>query len=353
MNISPVFDRPDNIPLSETELVWHTRELPNTTVNPVIARQFSDEVLGGLCRPAKAIPATWLYDVKGSALFEEISAQPEYYLRRAETTILQANLPTVREIAGCGASIIEMGCNPGFNSGSNSCSNTAMLLDALQASSYAPINICPEVLDASVNALRQRFPDMSFLPQHADFRMPMSLPAAFSGQGRRLAFLPGSTIGSLMPLESVVCMQRIRQLLGTDGLLLLGQDTTRAPDALLPAYDDAMGASAAFNRNLLTRINRELEGSFDLSKFRHEARFNHRLGRVEMHLVSGQSQWVEVSDRAVHFETGESIHTQNSYKYSVDEFLALSQSAGWSSLHVWVDHDSRFAVHLLSAGTRH
>jgi L-histidine N-alpha-methyltransferase len=353
MNASPVFARPDS-PASQlpgdSEFVWHTRELPNTAINPVIARRFSDEVLGGLCRPAKSIPATWLYDAQGSALFQALSARPEYYLGRAETSILQQHLQYVREYAGDSTCVIEIGSGAGND-------KTAMLLDALQPASYVPIDISSEALDASVDALRKRFQAIEYQPQHADFRMPMNLPIALTEQGRhasrRIAFMPGSTIGSLLPLESVVCMQRIRQMVGTDGLLLIGQDTTRTPSVLLPAHDDAKGIAAAFNRNLLTRINRELEGTFDLAKFRHEARFNHRLGRVEMHLVSGQSQWVEVSDRAVHFEAGESIQTENAYKYSVEEFLALSQSAGWTSLQVWADRDSRFAVHLLSAGTRH
>ncbi|MDB5814693.1 MAG: dimethylhistidine N-methyltransferase [Rhodocyclales bacterium] len=348
MNVSPMIAGPQSastLPHGESEFVWHTRELPNTTINPVIARQFSDEVLGGLCRPAKSVPSTWLYDAQGLTLFNHITRQPEYYLCRNEITLLQNCLPSVRDIAGRTSSVIEIGSGSG--------DKTAMLLAALEPLSYVPIDISSQVLDASVNALRARFPAMDLLPQHADFRMPMTLPAGLSDQGRRVAFFPGSTIGNLMPLESVVCMQRIRQLLGDDGLLLIGQDTTRIPSILLPAYDDARGITAAFNRNLLTRINRELEGTFDLSKFRHEARFNHRLGRVEMHLISSESQWVEVSDRAVHFEAGESIHTENSYKYSVEEFLALSQSAGWTSLHGWVDRDSRFAIHLLSAGMRH
>ncbi len=282
MNASPVFARPDS-PASQlpgdSEFVWHTRELPDTAINPVIARRFSDEVLGGLCRPAKAIPATWLYDAQGSALFQALSARPEYYLGRAETSILQQHLQHVREYAGDSTCVIEIGSGAGND-------KTAMLLDALQPTSYVPIDISSESLDASVDALRQRFQAIEYLPQHADFRMPMNLPAALSDSGRRMAFAPDSTIGSLLPLESVVCMQRIRQMVGTDGLLLVGHDTTRTPSVLLPAHDDAKGIAAAFNRNLLTRINRELEGTFDPAKFRHEARFNHRLGRVEMHLVS-------------------------------------------------------------------
>ena len=345
MQASPVFSRPDSSitqGLADSEFVWHTRELPGTETNPVIARRFSDEVLVGLCQTAKEISPIWRYDEAGAALAEEVSARPEYYLARKEADILKMNRPLLREVLCHASGVIEIG------NGRNT--TTSLLLDAMdQPSSYVPINISSAVLQQSVSIMRNCFPEMECLPHHADYRMPMTLPANAGERGQLVAYCPGSSIASLMPLESVVCMQRIRQLLGPDGVLIIGQDTTRIPNVLLPAYDDAGGVSAAFNRNVLARINNELAGSFDLALFHHEARFNHRLGRIETHLISTASQWVEISDRAVHFEAGESIHTGNAYKYPAEEFLALAQSAGWNSLHTWTDRDSRFAVHVLSA----
>lgn len=333
-----------NQEIGEGQFVWHTRELPQSPADSLMAGRFADEVLPGLCQETKSIPSIWRYDAPGLALTEALHARPEYYLARKEAEILRLNRPLLREVLCHASGVIEIA--------NGRSTTTSLLLDAMdRPSAYVPINISAEALQQSVSIVRNCFGEVECLPQHADYRQPLSLPATPDHE-RLVAFCSGSSIASLMPLESVVCLQRIRQMLGTDGVLIVGQDITRRPDVLLPAYDDAQGAMAALNRNILARINRELDASFDVESFRHEARFNHRLGRVETHLVSTASQWVEVSDRAIHIKAGEAIHTDNAYKYEADEFLALAQGAGWNKLHTWIDHDMRYAVHVLHA-TRH
>jgi L-histidine Nalpha-methyltransferase len=327
---------------NDSEFVWHTRALPDQVPHPLVARRFSDEVLLGLCQENKSISSVWGYDAAGLVLADAVAASPEHYLSRAEANILRANRPLLRELLCRSNGVVEIT--------NGRCATSSLLLSAMdRPACYAAVNISPEVLERSANIIRSSFPEIVCRSQLADIRQPMSLSDPTDDYASLVAYFPGSSIASMMPLESVMCMQRIRQLLGQEGLLVVAQDTSRTPDVVLPAYDDASGACAAFNRNILTRINRELGGSFDPASFRHEARFNHRLGRVETHLVSGVSQWVEVSDRAIHFEMGESIHTGNAYKYAVDDFLALAQSAGWNNLHTWTDRDSCFAVHVLSA----
>jgi L-histidine N-alpha-methyltransferase len=347
MQASPAF--PDNAAASGHDIQsaangfpWHAHEQPGGDIHTVIAGRFQDEAVLGLCQPDKTIASIWRFDAEGLALSEKLAAQPEYHLARLEDSILRLNRPLLREILCNAKGIVEIG-----NGRSTS---TAFLLGTMdRPSHYVPINISPEVLDQSVAALRHSFTGLESTPLHADHRMPMSFPAHIAAESPRVAFCPRSSIASLMPLESVVCMQRIRQLVGPDGLLIVGQDTTRDPSVLLPAYDDARGVYAAFNLNVLRRLNRELACTFDVLQFRHEARYNHRLQRVETHLVSTTSQWVEVSDRVVHFEAGESIHSGNAYKYTAEEFRAVAASAGWHSLHTWSDRNSRYSVHVLSA----
>ncbi|HEX5125220.1 MAG TPA: L-histidine N(alpha)-methyltransferase [Rhodocyclaceae bacterium] len=311
---------------------------------PDFQAQFFEDVVTGLRRPHKSISSTWLYDEYGSELFEKITQLPEYYLTRVETAILARCVPVLRNAVGSNATLVEIG--------SGSSRKTPLVLGALdRPRNYVPIDVSAEFLDASVDRLQHDFPGVRFFPMVADFTRAMSLPRAvrYSVNSRkRLGFFPGSTIGNLTPYEAITCLKRLRQLLGSDSLLVVGTDTTRNPTRLIPAYDDVQGVTAEFNLNLLNRINRELAGTFDLRLFRHEARFDPCHGRVEMHLVSTKNQWAEVSGRPFRLQAGESIHTENSYKYSVNDFRVLARSAGWANLNTWTDSESLFAVHLFA-----
>ena len=274
---------------------------------------FEHDVMLGLTLRQKAIPATWLYDHRGRELFEQITQLDEYYPSRNETRILERCVGQIAEAAGPRSIVIELG--------SGSSRKTRLLLAALDApQAYLPIDISQQFLAESVA------------------RLP---------SGRRIAFLLGSTIGHFSPDEAIGLLARIGQAVGRDALLIVGSDTTQDPAVLLPAYDDRDGVTAAFNLNLLTRINRELGADFSLTAFRHEARFNPERQRVEMHLVSNYTQRVTVCGHPFQFAMGESIHTENSYKYGLLKFQHLAARAGWSHRQLWMDGQSRFAVHVL------
>ncbi len=301
---------------------------------------FGREVLAGLAQRQKRIPCTWLYDRRGSELFEQITALPEYYPARTETLILQQCAAQIAQAAGPHAGVLERG--------SGSSRKTPLLLAALdRPAAYAPVDISASVLDPAVRALRVRFPALPMRPQVADFTQLSQWPLSMAGGGRRVVFFPGSTIGNFTPDAAVALLDRIGRVAGPGALLVVGADPTNDPAVLLPAYDDAAGVTAAFNRNLLVRINRELDGDFAPSAFRHVARFNAAEQRVEMHLMSEYTQRVSVLGHEFRFAMGETIHTENSYKYSLVRFRALALRAGWSQLQLWTDGASRFAVHVL------
>jgi L-histidine Nalpha-methyltransferase len=323
-----------------------------TAIQPMTLRDeraehddFARDVLAGLSQPRKSIPCTWLYDHRGSELFEEITQLAEYYPTRTERLILERCAAQIAQAAGPGATVVELG--------SGSSRKTPILLGALQApAAYLPIDISAQFLDESVRALQAQFPRLPMHPVVADFTQINSLPelARVAGGGRRVVFFPGSTIGNFMPDDAVRLLDRIGQAVGPDALMVVGADPTHDPAVLVPAYDDARGVTAAFNKNLLVRINRELGGNFSLSAFRHEARFNAEHQRVEMHLVSQYTQRVTVLGRAFMFAAGETIHTENSYKYGLVKFQAMARRAGWAHRQFWVDGQSRFAVHVLERG---
>jgi len=311
-----------------------------------IAPSFERDVMLGLLRQQKAIPATWLYDRHGSELFEQITQLDEYYPSRNETRILERCAVQIAEAAGPRSIVIELG--------SGSSRKTRLLLAALDApQAYLPIDISEQFLAESVAQLPSMFAGLRVLPIAADFTCLDSLPelalldAGGGDQGRRIVFFPGSTIGNFTPDEAVALLTRIGHAVGPDALLIVGADTTQDPAVLIPAYDDRDGVTAAFNKNLLTRINRELGADFSLTAFRHEARFNAEQQRVEMHLVSNYTQRVTVCGHPFQFAMGESIHTENSYKYSLLRFQHLAARAGWSHRQLWMDGQSRFAVHVL------
>ena len=306
---------------------------------------FARDVLAGLSQPNKNIPCTWLYDHRGSQRFEEITQLDEYYPTRTERLILERCAAQIAQAAGPGATVVELG--------SGSSRKTPILLGALQApAAYLPIDISAHFLNQSVRVLQAHFPRLPIHPVVADFTQISSLPelARAPSGGRRMVFFPGSTIGNFAPDEAVALLGRIGQAVGPDALMVVGADPTHDPAVLIPAYDDKRGVTAAFNKNLLVRINRELQGNFSLSAFRHEARWHAEHQRVEMHLVSQYTQRATVLGRPFIFAAGESIHTENSYKYGLVKFQAIARRAGWAHRQFWVDGQSRFAVHVLERG---
>jgi L-histidine N-alpha-methyltransferase len=318
-----------------------------TATPPRPVPNFEHDVLNGLAQRRKSIPSMWLYDHRGSELFEAITRLDEYDLTRREMQLLEQCAPQIAEEAGPGATLIELG--------SGSSRKTSLLLDALDAPrAYLPIDISGQFLGESVAALRQRHAGLRILPVVADFTRLDSLPELTllddegGVRGRRVVFFPGSTLGNFTPDAAVALLRRIAQAVGPDALLVVGADSTRDPALLIPAYDDRLGVTAAFNLNLLRRINRELDANFSLDAFRHEARFDAEQRRVEMHLVSLYTQRVTVRGRPFMFAMGESIHTENSYKYSLPRFQQLAAQAGWALCQRWVDGQSRFAIHVLA-----
>ena len=311
---------------------------------PELGSAFARDVLAGLSLRHKSIPCTWLYDHRGSGLFEQITRLPEYYPTRNETWLLERCAGEIAALAGPGASVIELG--------SGSSRKTPLLLAALDnPACYLPVDISAQFLAESVAALRQRFPALPIVPTVADFTRLGPLDE-LPPDGRRLVFFPGSTIGNFMPEAAVALLERIGAAVGPGALMVVGADANHDPAVLVPAYDDAQGVTAAFNKNLLLRINRELGGDFSTSAFRHEARYEPSQQRVEMHLVSEYSQRVSVLGRSFRFALGESIHTENSYKYGVARFRALAQRAGWAHRQLWMDGQSRFALHVLERQPR-
>lgn len=301
---------------------------------------FHSDVITGLSQNQKTLPCRWLYDQRGSELFEEITELPEYYPTRTEIGIFRAQLPAMAKAIGSGAHVVEFGAGAG--------TKTRLLLDALNTPrSYLAIDISADFLKSSIAALAGDYPEIEVIPVVGDFMDCATLSATELPAGNRLAFFPGSTIGNLLDEEIVAFLGAVREMLGKDGRFLIGFDLVKAEDVLVPAYDDAAGVTAAFNLNLLTRINRELDGSFDLDAFAHEARWNDSAGRIEMHLVSKTDQAVQVNGDRFEFKKGETIHTENSRKFQMENFKELAATAGWSLKQTWHDDKGYFAVALM------
>lgn len=308
-------------------------------LSPAFDPAFAHDVLVGLSLRQKSIPCTWLYDRTGSELFARITQLPEYYPTCTETLILRHSAAAIAELAGASVCLVELG--------SGSSAKTPLLLAALDApASYVPVDISAEFLDASVRALQAQFPALPMHPLVADFTRLRALPAQAAAGARRAIFFPGSTIGNLAPGGAMDLLRRVARLAGPGGMLILGADATQDPSLLLPAYDDPQGVTAAFNLNLLVRMNRELDADFDVAGFRHAARFDTRQRRVEMHLVSRRGQWVRVAGQRFHFAQGESIHTESSYKHGPLRIQAMAAGAGWTQRQMWTDAHARFGVHV-------
>ncbi|PWG64837.1 L-histidine N(alpha)-methyltransferase [Spiribacter halobius] len=301
---------------------------------------FRRDVLEGLARSPKRIPSAWLYDQRGSELFEEITRLPEYYPTRTELAILDGNMEEIAEAIGPEALVVELG--------SGSSRKTGPLLAALsRPAGYVPVDISEEYLHEAARSLQGAFPELTVQPVVADFTADFGLPDGLPAHRRRAGFFPGSTLGNLDDEAAGALLARCRRLLGADGCLVLGLDLDKPASVLIPAYDDAAGVTAEFNRNLLRRINRELGGDFDPEAFRHEARYADDPPRVEMHLIAERPQTVTVAGERFRFEAGESLHTETSHKYTRDGFAALAAAGGWDCERWWTDADGWFAVVLL------
>lgn len=301
---------------------------------------FRQDVLAGLCARPRAIPARWFYDRRGSELFEAITALAEYYPTRAETAILAHIGPELAALTGQGRAVIEFG--------SGSSAKTPLLLRAVAPSAYVPVDISGAFLRQSARALAADFPELPVLPVEADFTRPLRLPDAVAVTPK-LGFFPGSTIGNLAPFEAVDLLRSMRGSLGEGAQLLIGMDRVKEPAVLIAAYDDAAGVTAAFNLNLLARINRELDATLPLDAFRHEARWNDVAARIEMHLVATRDIAFNVAGEAFAMTGGESIHSENSHKYGARDARLLLAGGGWTPLAEWTDPDELFAVLLAEA----
>ncbi len=305
------------------------------------AEDFLAEALAGLAEPRKSLSPKWLYDARGSALYELICELPEYYPMRTELRILERNAEHIADAVGSRALVFEFGAGSGRK--------TERLLSALHAPvAYLPVDISREALLRTAAAIAARFPAVEVRPVAGDFMNGVVLPHEGLDAARRLAFFPGSTIGNFDPPDAVALLRRMGREAGRGGALLIGVDAPKDRAALERAYDDAEGVTAAFNLNLLARMNRELGADFLLSAFRHRAVWNERLSRVEMHLVSQRDQAVHVAGRLIGFRAGESIHTESAYKWEPRAFDALAAIAGWRHVRSWTDERAWFSVRLYS-----
>ena len=299
---------------------------------------FRQETLAGLRQRPRRIPPKFFYDERGSRLFDAITATAEYYPTRSEMEILETRAGEIAERIGTGSLLVEPG--------GGSCAKVRILLGGLQPVAYVPMDISRDHLHAAAQELAAEFPWLEVHAAHADFTQQMELPPA-APAGPRVAFFPGSSIGNFDPEAAVDFIATVAELVGPGGFLLIGVDLRKDKAVLDAAYDDAAGATAAFNLNLLERMNRELDADFDLGAWAHRAGYNEQMGRVEMHLQSLRDQQVTVAGEVFDFSAGETIHTENSYKYHVDEFQDLARRAGMDSAGAWTDRKGLFSVHLL------
>ena len=312
----------------------------NSGIDPAELAAFRQDVVAGLSLPQKALPPKHFYDAAGSRLFERICRLPEYYLTRTELALTRAHLGAIARFTGKGGALLEYGSGESLK--------THLMLRAMRPAVYMPVDISGDALDAAVARLAREFRGLRIVPVIGDFTRPLDLPP-LPGRGRRVVYFPGSTIGNLTPQEAQAFLRTTRGQVGPRGAMLVGVDLKKDAGILHAAYNDSRGVTAAFNLNLLARINRELGGDFDLRRFSHYAFYNAPLGRIEMHLVSLRDQTVNVGDHRFAFARGESVHTENSYKYSVAEFRAIAAQADFRGEKVWTDAKGLFALHGLLA----
>ncbi|MFN6934703.1 MAG: L-histidine N(alpha)-methyltransferase [Tsuneonella sp.] len=305
-----------------------------------VATSFRSDVLQGLSEPQKAIPARWFYDDLGSELFEDITRLPEYYPTRAETEILSTRGEEFCALIGEGRAVVEFG--------SGSSVKTPLLLKAIAPSAYVPLDIAGDFLRASADTLAAKFPDLPVYPVEADFMREVALPGAVA-ELPKVGFFPGSTIGNMVARTATDLLRTMRATLGEGSRLLIGMDLIKDPAVLEAAYDDAAGVTARFNLNLVTRINRELGGTIPIDALSHVARWNDDFARIEMHLQATRAISFEVAGRHFSMESGETIHTENSHKFSRRSSTLLLLAGGWTPRARWVDEEQRFSMILADA----
>jgi dimethylhistidine N-methyltransferase len=311
----------------------------NEAVAEPLQDDFAHAVLAGLAGARKHIPCRFLYDARGSELFEEITQLDEYYPTRTEIGLLESYGSEVAELAGEGCAVVEFG--------SGSSRKTHILLDHLaEPAAYVPIDIDAEALRAAAVRIHDEFPDIALHPVHADFNQEMVLPDAVADVPK-LGFFPGSTIGNMEHDDAVEFLADAGALLGVGSDMLVGVDLRKGVDILLPAYDDASGVTATFVLNLVHRINRELGGNLDVASFAHRATYNEAARRVEIHIVSLADQEVEILGRRFRLAEGEAIHIENSHKYTLSQFRTMAREAGWRPEQAWTDDEELFSLHYL------
>jgi dimethylhistidine N-methyltransferase len=300
---------------------------------------FAADVIAGLTGTPKRLPPKYFYDAAGSALFERITRLPEYYPTRSELELLNKYAPEIASLFPPGCALVEFG-------GGSSTKARILLRAATSIEAYVPVDISGDFLQQEAARLRRDLPHLAVCPVAADFTTMIEPPAEAAGRPRA-GFFPGSTIGNFEPQEAGRFLRHAARILGHGAVFVVGVDLVKPADILHRAYNDAEGITAKFNLNLLARINRELGGNFDLEAFQHRAFYDSERCRVEMHLASAKRQTVRVCNTAIEFRAGETIHTENSYKYSIESFRALAQRSGWSALKAWTD--GQFSVHALQA----
>ncbi|MFD2673507.1 L-histidine N(alpha)-methyltransferase [Marinicrinis sediminis] len=308
---------------------------------PLQTRSFYQDVVSGLSQEQKKLHPKYFYDEEGSKLFEEITTVSEYYVTRTEMAILQSCIADLCAQIGAGASLIEFG--------SGSSRKIKLLLNELEAlSCYMPIDIAQEMLSEACASLSEAYPELPIIPVCADFTRSLQLPA-IPGNQKKVIFYPGSTIGNFEPMEAMLLMKQTRQLLEPGDGFIIGVDLKKDVQVLHEAYNDRQGVTARFNLNVLRRMNRELHADFQLEEFEHFAYYNAREGRIEMHIRSAIDQQVRIGDHVFDFHAGETIHTESSYKYDIDQFQQLASQCGYASKQVWTDPRQWFSVHYFEA----
>jgi len=304
---------------------------------------FGSAVIAGLSQPTKTIAARFFYDCRGSELFEEITRLPEYYPTRTETALLETHAHDIARLTGLGRPVVEFG--------SGSSAKTPILLGAIEPTAYLPIDISADFLSSSAHALAAAHPAIAVIPIAGDFTDPILLPEGVKGPF--VGFFPGSTIGNFPPRQAVDLLRSFRDTLGPEAILVIGIDTRKNPRLLEAAYDDASGITAAFNLNLLHRMNRELDGDIDVDIFAHRIRWHDGLGRIEMHLEATRATEFKVAGHVFSMRAGETIHTENSYKYLPAEARLLARASGWEPMTMWIDRDAMFGLHVWRAPAEH
>ena len=305
-----------------------------------IDREMREEVTGGMQQEQKQISSKFLYDEAGSALFDQITKLEAYYPTRTEWSIMLNNSEEITRVLGERVQLVEFG--------SGSSVKTRLLLEEMDdLASYIPIDISEEHLQKTADSLRTDFPNLEIKPLCADYTQPLTLPECEEAFDKRVIYFPGSTIGNFRPSRASEFLKMAGELAGPDGGLLIGVDLKKDREVLRLAYNDPEGVTAAFNLNLLTHLNRELDADFNRGQFEHKAIFNEEEGRIEMHLVSLTEQRVTIGEEVFHLAKGETIHTENSYKYTLEEFTEIASPA-FEPLHIWTDDRNYFSVQYLT-----